>query len=84
MADYKGREGVAGSVRSKSEHGFRRGLGGLSLSASFSKSRKRWPREESCLGLALRDGLSGLRKVPETCCGGSQALGTGALLSRKR
>ena len=38
MADYKGREGVAGSVRSKSEHGFRRGLGGLSLSASFSKS----------------------------------------------
>ena len=42
---------------SKSEHGFRRGLGRLSLSASFSKSQKRWPREERRLGLGLRDGL---------------------------
>ena len=35
MADYKGREGVAGSVRSKSEHGFRRGLGRLKLVCIF-------------------------------------------------
>lgn len=83
VADYKCREAVVGSVNVKVRTWVQKGFGQAKLVCIFFQEPEEVAQRGETPGIRTQR-WSGLRKVPEICWGGSQALGTGALLSRKR
>ena len=82
-ADFKGREAVVGRVEVKVRTRVQKGFGRAKLVCIFFQEPEEVAQRGRTPGSRTQR-RSGLRKVPETCWGGSQALGAGALPSRKR